>query len=148
MANSLKMKTVIGLLMVMALITAVAAQKGGLRFSRFLAENRNEGDDNQGDDNQGNFNQGDSKALKCNKNPYICSRKNYGSAGPNCCNNKCVNLLTNSNYCGTCKTKCQFASGCCNGKCANLAYDAKNCGKCGNKCKKGGRCVYGMCNYA
>lgn len=133
MATSLKMKLALGIFMVMALITAVAAQNGGLRIGRFLVEDGSE---------EG------SKAQTCSKNPYVCSAKNSGAAGPNCCDNKCVNILTNSNYCGNCNVKCQFASGCCNGNCTNLAYDAQNCGTCGNKCKQGVRCVYGMCNYA
>lgn len=139
MANSLKMKLAIGILMVMGLMTAVAAQNGRLRIGRFLVE---DGHGDGGGEVEG------SKAQTCSKYPYMCSAKNSGAAGPNCCDNKCVNVLTNSNYCGSCNVKCQFASGCCNGKCANLAYDAQNCGTCGNKCKQGVRCVYGMCNYA
>lgn len=84
--------------------------------------------------------------LKCDKYPKICYIK--GSAGPDCCKNKCVNFSTDSFNCGRCGKKCSFGKMCCEGKCVNPRTNKKHCGKCGNKCNTGGSCVYGMCSYA
>ena len=85
-------------------------------------------------------------AATCLENPSVCYAD--GSAGPNCCKNKCVNLLTDSLNCGRCGKKCSYKKICCGGKCANPMTNEKHCGKCGNKCDKESSCVYGMCNYA
>ncbi|XP_027339697.1 stigma-specific STIG1-like protein 1 [Abrus precatorius] len=85
-------------------------------------------------------------ALACDKYPNICHIK--GSAGPNCCNNKCVNFFTDSFNCGRCGKKCSFGKMCCDGKCVNPRTNEKHCGKCGNKCNAKGSCVYGICSYA
>ncbi|KAI4295941.1 hypothetical protein L6164_035934 [Bauhinia variegata] len=84
--------------------------------------------------------------LSCQRNPKICHVE--GSAGPDCCKNKCVNLLTDALNCGKCGKKCGFKKICCEGKCVNPLNNNLHCGKCGNKCNKGSSCVYGMCNYA
>ncbi|KAL4563012.1 hypothetical protein LXL04_027043 [Taraxacum kok-saghyz] len=84
--------------------------------------------------------------MKCNKNPRLCRAK--GSAGQDCCNKKCVNVMTDKQNCGLCGKKCKNHEICCKGKCVNVLADKRNCGGCNNKCKKGNSCVYGMCNYA
>ncbi|KAK7412688.1 hypothetical protein VNO78_04241 [Psophocarpus tetragonolobus] len=84
--------------------------------------------------------------LTCDKNPKICLVK--GSAGPDCCSNKCVNFSTDRLNCGRCGKKCSFGKICCKGKCVNPNTNEKHCGKCGNKCNAKGSCVFGMCSYA
>ncbi|KAI4295936.1 hypothetical protein L6164_035929 [Bauhinia variegata] len=84
-------------------------------------------------------------SLKCEKYPKLCQVK--GSAGPDCCNNKCVNLSTDRFNCGKCGKKCGYSKICCVGKCVNPMNNEKHCGKCGNKCNKASSCVYGMCSY-
>ncbi|KAI3899496.1 hypothetical protein MKW92_029772 [Papaver armeniacum] len=86
-------------------------------------------------------------ASDCNKNNYICYAK--GSPGSTCCNNKCVDLISDRDNCGACKKKCRFYSQtCCDGKCVNLSCDVQHCGRCNNKCRTGGLCSYGNCDYA
>ncbi|KEH36913.1 putative stigma-specific protein Stig1 [Medicago truncatula] len=85
-------------------------------------------------------------SLTCDKYPKICHTK--GSAGPDCCNNKCVNFTIDMFNCGRCGKKCSFPKICCEGKCVNPRSNKKHCGKCGNKCESRGSCVYGMCSYA
>ncbi|KAI4295938.1 hypothetical protein L6164_035931 [Bauhinia variegata] len=85
-------------------------------------------------------------SLTCDKYPKLCQVK--GSAGPNCCNNKCVNLSTDILNCGKCGKKCGYSKICCDGKCVNPMTNEKHCGKCGNKCDKASSCLYGMCSYA
>ncbi|OVA09769.1 Stigma-specific protein Stig1 [Macleaya cordata] len=101
------------------------------RISRFLA--------------QGNRNP--RAASHCNKDSSVCYAE--GSPGSTCCNNKCVDLYTDNDNCGTCKKKCKFyTEACCNGKCVNLSYDKRHCGRCNNRCMTGGFCLYGICDYA
>ncbi|KAI3842548.1 hypothetical protein MKX03_034414 [Papaver bracteatum] len=86
-------------------------------------------------------------ASHCNKNDNVCYAQ--GSPGTTCCNNKCVNLTSDPDNCGACKSKCKFyTETCCNGKCVNLSYDKRHCGRCNNKCTTGGICLYGNCDYA
>ncbi|KAI3945497.1 hypothetical protein MKW98_018314 [Papaver atlanticum] len=86
-------------------------------------------------------------ASHCNKNDNVCYAE--GSPGTTCCNIKCVNLTSDPDNCGACKSKCQFyTETCCNGKCVNLSYDKRHCGRCNNKCTTGGVCLYGNCDYA
>ncbi|XP_028755248.1 stigma-specific STIG1-like protein 1 [Neltuma alba] len=84
--------------------------------------------------------------MNCNINPKVCVAD--GSAGPDCCNNKCVNLEIDSSHCGRCGHKCGHQKICCEGKCVNPMRNEKHCGKCGNKCDESSSCVYGMCSYA
>ena len=84
--------------------------------------------------------------ITCRRNPRLCYLK--GSPGPDCCKNKCVNLLTDAFNCGRCGKKCSYKKICCVGKCVNPMTNEKHCGKCGSKCDKGSSCVYGMCSYA
>ena len=84
--------------------------------------------------------------MTCNKYPRVCRTK--GSPGPDCCNKKCINVMTDKLNCGVCGKKCKYSEICCKGKCLNPLFDKKHCGSCNNKCKKGTTCVYGMCNYA
>ncbi|XVF70721.1 hypothetical protein PTKIN_Ptkin11bG0185300 [Pterospermum kingtungense] len=85
-------------------------------------------------------------ADHCHKDNEVC----YVQGGHNstCCNNKCVNLVTDSNNCGACKNKCKFTAVCCRGKCVNTSFDKRHCGACNHRCEKGQYCVYGMCGYA
>ncbi|KAI3997438.1 hypothetical protein MKX01_008045 [Papaver californicum] len=86
-------------------------------------------------------------ASHCNKNEYVCHGE--GSPGSTCCNNKCVDLMSDPDNCGACKSKCKFYTNtCCDGKCVNVFHDEKHCGRCNNKCINGGLCLYGYCNYA
>ncbi|XP_028755205.1 stigma-specific STIG1-like protein 1 [Neltuma alba] len=84
--------------------------------------------------------------TNCKINPKVCLVE--GSAGPDCCNNKCVNLEIDSSNCGRCGKKCGHQKICCQGKCVNPMTNEKHCGKCGNKCDKTSSCLYGMCSYA
>ncbi|KAK1368325.1 Stigma-specific protein Stig1 [Heracleum sosnowskyi] len=85
-------------------------------------------------------------SYTCNKFPRVCRLK--GSAGPDCCKKKCVNIMKDRLNCGMCGLKCKYNEICCNGKCVNASFDKKHCGGCQNKCKKGDVCVFGMCSYA
>lgn len=84
--------------------------------------------------------------MTCNKFPWVCRLKN--SQGRDCCNKKCVNVITDRMNCGGCGCKCKYSEICCKGKCVNTSFDKRHCGGCNKKCKKGELCVYGMCNYA
>ncbi|XP_028755281.1 stigma-specific STIG1-like protein 1 [Neltuma alba] len=84
--------------------------------------------------------------TSCKRNPKVCLVE--GSAGPDCCNNKCVNLEIDSSNCGRCGKKCGHQKICCEGKCVNPMNNEKHCGKCGNKCDETSSCLYGMCSYA
>lgn len=72
----------------------------------------------------------------------------------------CVNLLAESNNCGTCGTACVAPAVCANGSCntacadgfqkcgetcANTSTDAANCGGCGKACDAGVPCYGGVC---
>lgn len=94
--------------------------------------------------------------------------------GPNmtCCNNECVNIMTDNDNCGGCGNKCESNEICNNGNCVptslcdppceggleccqgrcvdpNTAYDNdfNNCGYCGNACDPdvADRCLNGQC---
>lgn len=82
----------------------------------------------------------------CNKDEEVCFVQ--GGYNSTCCNNKCVNLVSDSNNCGACKNKCKFTEVCCRGECVNISFDKRHCGACNDRCKPGEFCVYGMCNYA
>ena len=84
--------------------------------------------------------------MTCDKFPRVCRLK--GSAGPDCCKKKCVNVKKDRLNCGMCGYKCKYSEICCKGNCVNASFDKRNCGGCNNKCKKGEYCVYGMCSYA
>lgn len=86
------------------------------------------------------------KGLTCNKYPRVCRRN--GSARPDCCKKKCVNVERDRNNCGRCGKKCKYSKICCKGKCVNPLFNRKHCGGCNNECSKGSLCVYGMCGYA
>ncbi|CAL8144979.1 unnamed protein product [Prunus armeniaca] len=85
-------------------------------------------------------------ATTCDKNPKVCQAS--GSAGPDCCNKKCVDTNTDRANCGKCGRKCNYSEICCKGKCVDPNSDNENCGSCNNTCKKGTSCAYGMCSYA
>ncbi|KAL5097413.1 hypothetical protein RYX36_001740, partial [Vicia faba] len=50
-------------------------------------------------------------SLTCDKYPKICHVK--GSAGSDCCNNRCVNFTIDMLNCGRCGKKCSFPKICC-----------------------------------
>ncbi|KAL0535227.1 hypothetical protein IC582_029552 [Cucumis melo] len=81
--------------------------------------------------------------LTCNKYPRVCRRK--GSAGPDCCKKKCVNVERDRNNCGRCGKKYKYSKICCKGKCVNPLFNRKHCGGCNIECSKGSFCVYGIC---
>ncbi|KAF5943383.1 hypothetical protein HYC85_017460, partial [Camellia sinensis] len=86
--------------------------------------------------------------MKCDKGdkyPRVCALK--GSFGHDCCNKRCVNVMTDKFNCGKCGKKCKYSEMCCGGECANPSVDEKHCGNCNMKCKTEGSCVYGMCSY-
>ncbi|KAK9057947.1 hypothetical protein SSX86_022786 [Deinandra increscens subsp. villosa] len=84
--------------------------------------------------------------MKCNKNPRLCHTK--GSPGPDCCNKKCVNVMTDKQNCGLCGRKCKHMEICCKGSCVNPMVNKRHCGGCNYACKRGDFCVHGMCSYA
>ncbi|CAN4078391.1 unnamed protein product [Withania somnifera] len=87
-----------------------------------------------------------SNMYTCNKYPRVCAAK--GSRGPDCCGNKCVNVMTDRFNCRKCGKKCGYSETCCEGWCVNTYFNKRHCGKCNNSCKKGSSCSYGMCDYA
>ncbi|XP_043697093.1 stigma-specific STIG1-like protein 3 [Telopea speciosissima] len=103
------------------------------RVSRFLAEQKNPRASSSSSDH-------------CQKDNDICYED--GNQESTCCNNKCVDLKSDSNNCGACKKKCNYTHTCCNGECVDLSFDKGHCGRCFNKCMTGGYCIYGMCDYA
>ncbi|KAG5011279.1 hypothetical protein JHK87_019794 [Glycine soja] len=110
------MKTLFLLAMLMALAVFVSAISPGSekpkgKINRFLSER---------------------VVLTCEKYPEVCLIK--GSAGSDCCKNKCVNLSTDVSNCGKCGKKCSYGKICCEGKCVNPRTNEKHCGKCDNKC--------------
>ncbi|KAG4401400.1 hypothetical protein AAZX31_07G244300 [Glycine max] len=128
--NKNKMKTLFLLAMLMALAVFVSAISPGSekpkgKINRFLS---------------------DRVVLTCEKYPEVCLIK--GSAGSDCCKNKCVNLSTDVSNCGKCGKKCSYGKICCEGKCVNPRTNEKHCGKCDNKCNSESSCIYGMCSYA
>ncbi|KAL5729899.1 hypothetical protein ACHQM5_002788 [Ranunculus cassubicifolius] len=84
--------------------------------------------------------------FHCNKDNEVCLEE--GSPGSVCCNNKCIDVMTDTKNCGACKNKCKYTESCCSGKCVNLEFDKRHCGTCGKKCMAGGYCIYGLCDYA
>jgi hypothetical protein len=76
------------------------------------------------------------------------------------CNGTCVNLKTDSNYCGSCSTRCAIYQTCTNGQCRltcsagrtscqdgcfDLMTSASHCGDCLNSCPTGLYCYNGQC---
>jgi len=84
--------------------------------------------------------------MTCDKHPNVCRAR--WSPGPDCCDNRCVNVKTDIFNCGRCGSRCQFPEVCCNGECVNLMTDSSHCGSCYAACTGGSTCIYGMCNYA
>ncbi|BBN11993.1 hypothetical protein MPTK1_5g16620 [Marchantia polymorpha subsp. ruderalis] len=88
----------------------------------------------------------------CKYNKSIC--RQAGSAGPDCCDEVCVDKSTDFNNCGSCGHDCHFGKTCCDGDCVDLQKDEDNCGRCGLKCPRRisthnlhGRCENGLCDY-
>ncbi|KAJ4980312.1 hypothetical protein NE237_031149 [Protea cynaroides] len=100
------------------------------RVSRFLAEQKN-----------------GRASDHCHEDNDTCGYDEEGQE-TTCCNNKCVNLQTDSRYCGACKNKCLYTHTCCNGECVDLSFDKRHCGICSKKCITGEFCLYGLCDYA
>ncbi|KAJ4982450.1 hypothetical protein NE237_033287 [Protea cynaroides] len=113
-------------------------------ISRFLAhETFDDRDSDHDHDRDGN---GTRTSMSCDKYPRICHKT--GSAGPDCCQKHCVNVMKSVLNCGWCGHKCKYAEICCRGKCVNARSDSNHCGGCHRKCGKGKRCSYGLCHYA
>ncbi|KAK6230235.1 hypothetical protein QUC31_001753 [Theobroma cacao] len=85
-------------------------------------------------------------ADHCRKDQEVCHVQ--GGNNTTCCNNKCVDLVTDGHNCGACRNKCKFTQVCCRGECVYISMDKRHCGACNHRCKPGEYCVYGMCNYA
>ncbi|KAG0484757.1 hypothetical protein HPP92_008653 [Vanilla planifolia] len=84
--------------------------------------------------------------MTCDRFPRTCRAK--GSAGPDCCKKRCVNVMTDGLNCGECGKKCRYGQKCCGGRCVDVMHDHSNCGGCRARCGKGSFCQYGMCSYA
>ncbi|KAG8494386.1 hypothetical protein CXB51_012085 [Gossypium anomalum] len=84
--------------------------------------------------------------MTCDRYPRVC--RAVGSAGPDCCKKRCVNVKTDWFNCGMCGKKCRYSEICCKGKCVNPMSNRLHCGDCNNSCNKGSKCQYGMCSYA
>jgi hypothetical protein len=84
----------------------------------------------------------------CNKLPRICRLKRI--PGPDCCNEKCVDVNTYRFNCGMWGTSASTLNHA--AKESVWTHDhlikLRHCGGCNKKCKKGKFCVYGMCSYA
>ncbi len=77
------------------------------------------------------------------------------TGGKRCYNGTCVDVSSNTGYCGTSLTVCSAGQICtngtccaggqtgCNGTCSTLSSDASNCGSCGSVCA--GSCISGVC---
>ncbi|XAR67434.1 hypothetical protein NMG60_11002198 [Bertholletia excelsa] len=88
-------------------------------------------------------------ARQCHKDHKICHlHDDVEGHNSTCCSNKCVNLATDWDHCGSCKRRCEFTEACCRGECVELAYDKRHCGRCNHRCSEGLYCIYGMCDYA
>jgi hypothetical protein len=92
--------------------------------------------------------------------PQILPIKFTCPAGYVTCNGQCVDLMTDTAYCGSCNSTCPSQFTCvagvctsqcnsgqtlCNGACASLLTDSNNCGSCGNVCTNGAACESGQC---
>ena len=80
--------------------------------------------------------------------------------GRDVCDQACVDLQTNDNYCGDCNTVCSSEQDCvqgvcaerclvgdtrCGGACVDTTQDREHCGSCGSVCGSGESCVEGVC---
>ncbi|KAG0484758.1 hypothetical protein HPP92_008654 [Vanilla planifolia] len=84
--------------------------------------------------------------MTCDRFPRVCRAQ--GSAGPDCCKKRCVNVMTDGLNCGECGRKCRYGQKCCGGSCVDVMHDHNNCGGCRARCAKGNFCQFGMCSYA
>jgi hypothetical protein len=66
-------------------------------------------------------------------------------AGQTRCNDRCVNLQTSENHCGSCRNRCRSTQTCCKGRCVNLQGNERHCGSCLHRCDEGEECVGGVC---
>lgn len=75
------------------------------------------------------------------------------------CNGTCVDMLADSQNCGSCGNICSLGMICINGSCTCMAglvvcnktctdtsIDPRNCGVCGNVCSANAICNYGICS--
>ncbi|KAJ4782097.1 hypothetical protein LUZ62_066354 [Rhynchospora pubera] len=89
------------------------------------------------------------KGTQCNSgNAKECVSSNGGTGQMMCCSKVCIDVLSDTNNCGSCGKPCPFGQLCCMGMCTTLAYDETNCGGCGIECKNGSKCMNGFCGYA
>jgi len=107
----------------------------------------------------------------CSKGQVSCGGKCFDKAKHHaCCTDSYVNLLSDSNNCRSCGSKCGDGKVCCSGNCVkpdhccdgnaaasssadhttcsavyDFATDFNNCGSCGKKCGKTETCCEGSC---
>jgi hypothetical protein len=91
---------------------------------------------------------------ECRRDSQCCSRRCIRRGddkvcacpqGQSRCGDRCVNLKTNENHCGSCAKRCGSNQTCCNGNCVNLQRKERHCGSCFNRCDEGEECVRGVC---
>lgn len=82
----------------------------------------------------------------CYGRPWACSRGKFPPRSM-CCRNRCVNVTSDRNNCGSCGIRCPFNWQCCRGVCIDTNLSILNCGRCGHRCPFGVLCFFGMCGY-
>ncbi|KAL5077465.1 hypothetical protein RYX36_016449 [Vicia faba] len=82
----------------------------------------------------------------CRSRPWVCRGGEIPSRSM-CCGNRCVNVTSDNNNCGFCRSRCPFNWQCCKGLCRDINISIFNCGKCGHRCPFGELCYFGMCGY-
>lgn len=86
--------------------------------------------------------------TSCWRQPWICNQSQIPGLRRLCCRNRCIDVTSDVNNCGSCGIRCRFTRQCCRGQCVNLNRNPFHCGKCDNRCQFPIRCRFGMCGYA
>lgn len=84
-----------------------------------------------------------SQCKRCPPQLASCGKSCCDSAS--CCNNACVDILSDPQHCGACNLKCNSGQTCCAGTCVDIATNTANCGSCQNACGLGQSCSAGHC---
>jgi hypothetical protein len=66
--------------------------------------------------------------------------------GKTYCGEKCVDLQTDSNHCGSCNTNCSGSELCVEGTCVNPQTDCNHCGPDDQACGQDESCIKGECS--